>query len=271
MATTTPNFGWVVPTSTDLVKDGATAIETLGDSIDASLLDLKGGTSGQVLKKNSNTDMDFVWGTDSAGMTNPMTTTGDIIYSSSGSTPARLGIGTTGQVLNVTAGVPAWATPAAAGGWTLLTSGNLPAANSVVLSSISQSYKNLRLILKKIQNTTDAENFNLRFNGSSSAVYDWGWDTGVMTMTQTFTRLLTNIDNTTQNGITVIDILDYANSTTMKYCIVNGWNTNTLTTSTGRNMYMGGWNQTSAISSLTVYGEGGSNFDGGSYELYGEN
>lgn len=61
MATTTPNFGWVVPTSTDLVKDGATAIETLGDSIDASLLDLKGGTTGQVLSKNSNSDMDFTW------------------------------------------------------------------------------------------------------------------------------------------------------------------------------------------------------------------
>ena len=61
MATTTPNFGWSVPTSTDLVKDGATAIETLGDSIDASLVDLKGGTTGQVLAKNSNTDMDFIW------------------------------------------------------------------------------------------------------------------------------------------------------------------------------------------------------------------
>jgi hypothetical protein len=113
MATTTPNFGWVVPTSTDLVKDGATAIETLGDSIDASLLDLKGGTTGQVLKKNSNTDMDFVWSADAAGMTNPMTTTGDTIYSSSGSTPARLGIGTTGQVLTVAGGVPTWATAGA--------------------------------------------------------------------------------------------------------------------------------------------------------------
>jgi hypothetical protein len=67
MATTTPNFGWPVPTSTDLVKDGATAIEALGDSIDASLLDLKGGTTGQVLSKNSNTDMDFTWVTDAAG------------------------------------------------------------------------------------------------------------------------------------------------------------------------------------------------------------
>ena len=116
MATTTPNFGWPVPTSSDLVKNGATAIEGLGDAIDASLLDLKGGTTGQVLKKNSNTDMDFVWGADSAGMTNPMTTTGDTIYSSSGSTPARLGIGTTGQVLTVAGGLPSWATPAGGGG-----------------------------------------------------------------------------------------------------------------------------------------------------------
>ena len=48
----------------------------------------------------------------STGMTNPMTNTGDTIYSSSGSTPARLGIGSTGQVLTVAAGIPSWATPA---------------------------------------------------------------------------------------------------------------------------------------------------------------
>jgi hypothetical protein len=51
---------------------------------------------------------------DTTGMTNPMTTTGDTIYSSSGSTPARLGIGSTGQVMTVAAGVPSWATPASA-------------------------------------------------------------------------------------------------------------------------------------------------------------
>jgi hypothetical protein len=67
MATVTPNFNWPVPTSTDLVKDGATAIEALGDSIDDSLVDLKGGTTGQVLSKNSNTDMDFTWVTDPGG------------------------------------------------------------------------------------------------------------------------------------------------------------------------------------------------------------
>lgn len=69
MATTTPNFGWAVPTSTDLVKDGAVAIETLGDSIDASLVDLKGGTTGQVLAKATNTNMDFTWTTPASGST----------------------------------------------------------------------------------------------------------------------------------------------------------------------------------------------------------
>jgi len=115
---TSPNFSWPEPDNTDLVKNGALAIRTAVDAIDSSMADLKGGTTGQVLKKNTNTDMDFVWSADSAGMTNPMTTTGDTIYSSSGSTPARLGIGTTGQVLTVSGGVPTWAT---AGGGSLPT------------------------------------------------------------------------------------------------------------------------------------------------------
>jgi hypothetical protein len=43
MATTTPNYGWDVPTSSDYVKDGAVAIETLGDDIDASLYSITSG------------------------------------------------------------------------------------------------------------------------------------------------------------------------------------------------------------------------------------
>ena len=102
MATTTPNFGWPVPTSTDLVKDGATAIEGLGDAIDASLLDLKGGTSGQVLAKNSGTDMDFIWVAqdDSNAIQNAIVDAkGDIIAATAADTPARLAVGTNGQVL----------------------------------------------------------------------------------------------------------------------------------------------------------------------------
>lgn len=60
MATTT-NFGWTTPDDTGLVKDGASAIRTLGSAIDTSMAELKGGTTGQVLSKTSNTDMDFTW------------------------------------------------------------------------------------------------------------------------------------------------------------------------------------------------------------------
>jgi len=62
MATTTTNFGWDIPQSTDLVKDGATAIAALGQDIDTAFIDLKGGTTGQFLKKASATDLDFTWG-----------------------------------------------------------------------------------------------------------------------------------------------------------------------------------------------------------------
>jgi hypothetical protein len=60
MANTT-NFGWETPDDTDLVKDGAAAMRTLANSIDASFVDLKGGTTGQILSKASNTDLDFTW------------------------------------------------------------------------------------------------------------------------------------------------------------------------------------------------------------------
>ena len=121
MATTTPNFGWSVPTSTDLVKDGATAIETLGDSIDASLVDLKGGTSGQVLAKNSGTDMDFVWVTtdDTNAIQNAIVDAkGDLIAATAADTPARLAVGANGTVLTADSteatGIK-WATPASGG------------------------------------------------------------------------------------------------------------------------------------------------------------
>ena len=60
MATTT-YFGWTTPDNTDLVKDGASAIRSLGSQIDASMQYLEGGTTGQILSKTSNTDMAFSW------------------------------------------------------------------------------------------------------------------------------------------------------------------------------------------------------------------
>jgi hypothetical protein len=61
MPTTTTNFGWTVPSDTDLVKDGAAAIRTALGGPDTSFVDLKGGTTGQVLSKASSTDLDFTW------------------------------------------------------------------------------------------------------------------------------------------------------------------------------------------------------------------
>ena len=102
MATTTTNFGWDIPQSTDLVKDGATAIAALGQDIDTAMVDLKGGTTGQVLAKASGTDLDFSWVAqdDSNAIQNAIVDAkGDLIVATAADTPARLAVGTNGHVL----------------------------------------------------------------------------------------------------------------------------------------------------------------------------
>jgi len=64
---TTTNFGWTTPADTDLVKDGAAAIRTALGGVDTSFVDLKGGTTGQILSKASATDLDFTWAAPPAG------------------------------------------------------------------------------------------------------------------------------------------------------------------------------------------------------------
>jgi len=121
MATTTTNFGWDIPQSTDLVKDGATAIAALGQDIDTALVDLKGGTTGQVLAKASNTDLDYSWVAqdDSNAIQNAIVDAkGDLIAATAADTPARLAVGTNGQVLTADSTAATglkWASPAGGG------------------------------------------------------------------------------------------------------------------------------------------------------------
>jgi hypothetical protein len=160
---TTSNFGWTTPADTDLVKDGALAIRTLGNGIDTSMAELKGGTTGQILSKTSNTDMDFTWiandqgditgvtaGTGISGggtsgtvtITNSMATeitaAGDIIVGTGSGTFDNLPIGTTGQVLTADTTVSPYkvkwsttATPAFVG-CRLFNSGNLTITNNTI-------------------------------------------------------------------------------------------------------------------------------------------
>jgi hypothetical protein len=106
MATTT-NYSWDTPDDTDLVKDGAAAIRTLGSSIDTTTKAL-----------------------------NPSTTLGDIEYrSGTANTNTRLGIGSTGQVLTVAGGVPSWATPA--GGTTFVGCSLKKSASQSIADNVS--------------------------------------------------------------------------------------------------------------------------------------
>lgn len=131
---TTSNFGWETPDDTDYVKDGAAAMRTLGNSIDSSMADLKGGTTGQVLSKATNADMDFAWVTqdDANAIQNTIVDAkGDLITATGADTPARLGVGTNGQFLT--------ADSAEATGlkWTTLSGGDVIRITSQTFSGVS--------------------------------------------------------------------------------------------------------------------------------------
>jgi hypothetical protein len=105
---------------------------------------------------------------DTTGMVNPMTTTGDTIYSSSGSTPARLGIGSTGQVLTVSGGLPSWANPSS-GGMTLLDTVSL-SGSSTTSATFSSSYEMLMVYVEKFA-FNENRLLRIRLNGDSGSNY----------------------------------------------------------------------------------------------------
>jgi len=135
MATTT-NYGWSTPDDTALVSQGAAAIRTLGSSVDTTVKALSPGT-----------------------------TAGDVDYYTSSTAKARLGIGTSGQVLSVSGGVPAWATVSASS-LTLLSTTTLSGA-STTISGISGSYQDLQVIVYGV-NCSANGNLRIAPNGSTT-------------------------------------------------------------------------------------------------------
>jgi hypothetical protein len=113
-----------------------------------------------------------VWANlDTTGMTNPMTTTGDVIYSSSGSTPARLGIGTAGQVLQVNSGAtaPEWAA-ASSGAMALITRSSFSSVASVIYDSVfSSTYGSYLVVFESLScaTTTDDLHIQMRYGSTT--------------------------------------------------------------------------------------------------------
>ena len=244
MATTT-NYSWTTPDDTDLVKDGAAAIRTLGSSVDTTVKNL-----------------------------NPETTLGDIAYrSSTANVKTRLGLGTAGQVLTVNSGAnaPEWATLPAAGGMTLInTGGTTLTGASITLSSIPATYKNLQLIVRNYLPSVDNEVLDMRFNGDSANRYkDLATSNSAQSFDQPAIQLSAGNDNAVGSGLIVSTIFDYANTVSWKmethFCLtVNS----TTTTQMNYRVLSGFYNQTTAINSITIKPSTG-NFTSGTVFLYG--
>lgn len=272
---TTSNFGWTTPADTDLVKDGALAIRTLGNGIDASFLDLKGGTTGQVLSKTSNTDLDFTWVAqdDSNAIQNAIVDAkGDLISATAADTPARLGVGTDGQVLtadSTTATGLKWAGLPSSGGETLITTTNAnDTASSYDFTSLG-SYKHLRFVITKLQTTgTDNRAIGFQFNNDTSGNYtnySGRNSIGDTEFNSNNIALAYSTDSSARYGQFVVEIWNYGSSTEYKAI---RWYSAVYTNGTAYSSYMlGHWNSTSAITSVKFFS--GSNFKLGTFKVYG--
>jgi hypothetical protein len=167
-----------------------------------------------------------------------------------------------------------WATPVS-GSMTLLSTTTLTGA-SVTLSSIPQTYNNLKLIIRNFRPVSDGAQLRARINADSGANrhYSMRLDGDVSGASEkafddTYFRLTGNNDDTVATGSASIDIWDYTNTTTWKFATCQSITTgSTTTTSFIPSNYFGAYNQTTAISSIVLLASSG-NMTSGTALLYG--
>ena len=253
MATTT-NYGWTTPDDTALVKDGASAIRTLGTAIDTT-----------------------VFNNASAGIAKTIVDAkGDIIAATAADTVARLAVGANDTILTAdssTATGLKWAAPVT-GGMTLInTGGTTLTGASVTISSIPDTYVNLFVVIRANKPATDGAYLMMRFNGDSAANRhfrtDWASQPSAQAFDSTLVEIASDADNATATGLVQLTFFDYANTSTYKYAIGSSFNNN-ITTPTQINVRTRQlfYNQTAAISSLQFFPDSG-NFTSGTVFVYG--
>jgi hypothetical protein len=235
-------------------------------------IDPTAATDRQVLTRDNASAGKVKWVNSPA---NTLTTTGDLYYASGANTPARLGIGSTSQVLTVVGGVPAWST--GGGAMTSIASGTLSGA-SLDLTSIPASYNNLYLVLQNPYQSASGFGMTLRVNNISSANYYQSYNLSAATTSvnqngNVAMGIVNNsfgVPNTATKywGIN-ISIPNYTSTTSAKEISYGVFTGTDGATEVGRGYCNATGAMTSAISRLTVIPGSSTTFSGGTYVLYG--
>lgn len=166
----------------------------------------------------------------------------------------------------------AWTAIGSSGGMTLISTTTLTGA-TVSLTSIPATYNDLRIVIRNPLPATDNKYFLMRFNSDSTANRHNsipGTSSTAASFNATAIGLGDRADNAVTQGLIIIDIFDYKNTTTWKLMRQTSLvNNATTTTNFGFEIGHGAYNQIGAVSSLDFIVESGGNFTSGSVLLYG--